>query len=118
MKILKKCVRLSRDMIHLTESRCKHFSFLIKKNKIISIGYNQPFKTHPLAKELGYRFSCIHSELHCLVSAKRIEGMMINIRLDKFGNIRGAKPCPKCEKLLSRHGIPCIYSTDNGDFYV
>lgn len=112
MKILTKCEKIARKLIHLPKGRCKHFSFLVKKNRIISMGYNQSYKTHPLAKY--HRFSSIHSEIHCLASSRKIDGFMVNVRIDLFGQIRNSKPCPACQAVLDKYNIKCFYSTEDG----
>lgn len=119
-KILNKCVKLSRKLIDLPDSCQLHFSFLILKNRIISVGYNLSFKTHPLAKLYHHRFCSIHSELKCINNClpKYIHRCtLINVRIMKDGSLGMAKPCPKCEQLIRDFGIKDIcYTNRNGIF--
>ena len=104
-------------MIDLPIGRCKHFSFLIEKNRIISIGYNQSYKTHPLSKKFGHRFSSIHSELHAISSFGKTNGLILaNVRLDLNGNLRESKPCQPCQKMLKYFNIQNVFYTIDNDW--
>ena len=116
-------VRLSRNLFDLTNGQhWRHYSFLIRKNAIHSIGWNQPWKTHPLCKRFGHKFSCIHSEVHCVTKLdvpvnKLYKYTMVNVRLDKNGLVRMSKPCGHCQDLLLAFNVGEVwYSTNNGDF--
>lgn len=115
-RIKNRCLDQSRNLLKLAKFRCKHFSFLIDKNKIVCFGINLQYKTHPLAKKYGHRFSSIHSEVHCLSRYKGDTGglVLLNIRLDNWGNLKDSKPCEYCEKFLHDRNIQFIYSTDFG----
>lgn len=115
-KMLIKCLQEARENMDLAKFRCKHFSFLLRKNKILSVGVNQQYKTHPLAAKYGHRFSSIHSEVHAISNWKHSlhECILLNIRLDKWGNLRYSEPCPYCKKFLNDLNIPCVYSKDYG----
>lgn len=90
----------------------------MKKNNILSLGWNNSLKTHPIAKKFGYRFSGIHSELHCLLNAKTIDFSrcyMINVRLGEKKALRQSKPCEPCQRLLIHYGInKVVYSVESG----
>lgn len=109
-KLLNKLTSVSRKLVNCPDSSKKHFSFLVIRNKIVSIGWNKAWKTHPLAKKYQYRFACTHSELDCILNAKvPISDLnnytMINIRLDSSLNLQLSKPCSSCQVLLSDFGI-------------
>lgn len=112
MRILTTCQKVSRGMVHLVQTRCKHFSFLIDKNKIVSAGWNFSYKSHPLAAKYGHRFNSIHSELHCLTSHKKSKNnlIMVNIRLDDTG-FKNSKPCIHCQKMLRDFNVTTIFYT-------
>ena len=116
---------LLQDLNDDTASR--HWTFLLRKNRIVSIGRNRAYHSHPICKRLGYRFETLHSEADCILKVYRdIPNMgplkMINVRLStqslerKQPVLRMSKPCIGCMKLLS--GLPQIkkvyYSTDHG----
>lgn len=115
-RILNKILRITYDLKHLTPDRSKHFSFLVRKNNIISVGYNS-FKTHPKSLKFKYYKNHTHSELACILNANKIDKKcsLINIRIDKKDNILLSKPCEKCQDLLYHYGInDVIYSYEKG----
>ncbi len=117
-KLLFKCIDISRDLTNLPVGPKKHFSFIIDKNKILSFGVNNGFKTHPMAKYLGYRYNCIHSELDAILNFrhKNIEKYsLLNIRIgrDKI-SIRNSKPCDLCQKLIEKTKIKKVYFFEDG----
>ena len=93
----------------------KHVSIIIRKNEIVSIGTNN-FRTHPMAKKLGYRFDEVHSELDALLRYKGPKDnlKLINYRFNRFGNMRMSKPCCKCLPWCLALFDELWYSTDSG----
>ena len=75
----------------------KHVSIIIRKNEVVSIGTNN-FRTHPMAKKLGYRFEEVHSELDALLRYKGPKDnlKLLNFRFNRFKDMRMSKPCCKC----------------------
>lgn len=75
----------------------KHVSIIVRKNEIVSIGTNT-FRTHPMAKKLGYRFDEVHSELDALLRYKGPKDSLklLNFRFNRFEDMRMSKPCCKC----------------------
>lgn len=113
--------------------RTFHVTFAVNKNKTISIGINNT-KTHPNIKRLNYcseegedlrDIARTHSELNCILklqnkypsySLKDI--VFVNIRLDRMGNIKYARPCNGCSHLLHQVGYKRVYYTgDCGNFF-
>lgn len=110
-----------RELIQNLESRnFRHVSFILHRNLIVSEGINQ-IKTHPLAKQKGYRFEDRHSELDAWVripdTYKSRKLVLVNIRFSKTGShINMAKPCCKCEPWVRAIFKTVWYSTKNGKF--
>jgi len=104
----------------------KHFTFITRKNNILALGLNRPFKTHPTAKLHGYRYSGIHSELDAInrlpygTDFKRC--YLINMRLsaDSLKRnrpiLRMSKPCPKCLPWILGMGFRDVLYTDDSGF--
>lgn len=96
----------------------KHVSLIFNKNRLIASGANY-FKTHPRAKELGYLYNEMHSELDAYRKIPRhMRGkklMLVNVRMNSDGELRMSKPCPVCMgwcvEVFDR-----IYYTDNEGF--
>ena len=117
-----KLVNLSYKMLDLPDSRSKHFSFILIRNKILSSGFNLGFKTNPLSKKYGYRFNSIHSELKAIKNFPYPPSFLskckiVNVRIMANGELGMSKPCKKCQKLLSDFDISDVwYSNRNGEF--
>ena len=113
-----KCLKTAKLLNIETDSDTRHFSFLVRKNSINSVGYNFVNKTHTIAKKVGYKWPTIHSELSAILnfSGKEVSNYyMINFRFDKMGNLSMSKPCKGCQKLLRYYNISkVIYSTGCG----
>jgi hypothetical protein len=123
VSVQKNVVRLANNLFELTENyHWKHYSFIMQKNEVRSVGWNQPYKTHPLAKRFNYKFHCIHSELHAILKfdepvVKLQKYSLVNVRLDKQGNVRMSKPCEVCQRLLVAFPFKEVwYSTNSSEF--
>ena len=123
---LNRLIDTSMLLIPEITSDSKHVSFVIRKNKILSVGINKSTQTHPLAIKLKCRFGTIHSELSAILRAKRRNDFhdvtLVNVRLSassiRLGTpiLRNSKPCPSCQKLiLANPEIKKVfYTTDLG----
>ncbi len=112
--------------------RCKHFSFIMHKRRIIAIGANTQ-KTHPvhlknrkISVRTGEDFSeqkhrC--SEFNAIIKLKRLTNidtkkcMLINIRYDKNKKLALASPCMSCKSLLKYFQFKSVLYTDNDGIY-
>lgn len=119
-RLHKKLIDVAENLYHLPDGRQKHFSFLVERNNIVSVGWNQSFKTHPLAFKFGHRFYSTHSELHAIRNfpyhiSELADYKFINLRLMGDHSIGIAKPCFCCQNMLEMFGIYNVYySTSNG----
>lgn len=119
-KLHKKLIQIANDLFDCAGSN-KHFTFICERKKIISIGWNKPFKSHTLAKKFGYRFFTIHSELDAINNfpypvADLRNYSLINVRLYANRSIALSRPCVKCLKLLASFGIGAITFSNGTDF--
>ncbi len=119
-------ISLMKFKKHPEYERYIHYSFIIQDNKIIEWGTNH--KGIP-AKHYGY---CkknndptfvpkIHSEIDAFKKAKGILNKskifeIINIRLNKEGQIRSSKPCVCCYYLLKELGCKTFHFTEDDGF--
>lgn len=70
----------------------------------------------------GQNFSLIHAEADAMANFKRRHPFadlrrlkLLSIRLNRSGELRMAKPCSHCQKLLRNFGIKLVvYSTSQG----
>jgi len=116
--ILKECVRIAREKNQQRDSDFRHFSFIIQRNKLVDWGTN--VSRVPPMIHFGYpKTSGWHSEVNAYRKAKGIleDGSfeVINIRLNKLGELRLSKPCKCCHAFLKELGCSYVYfSTDVG----
>lgn len=113
-KRLNKLVEVAKPVCMNISRSKRHCSLVVCKNEIVSIGTNQ-FKTHPKAKEIGYRYDEMHSELDALLrSPERKNLYLYNFRFNRFGEMRIARPCslcmPWCQMVFDR----IYYTTPSG----
>lgn len=111
--------------------RCKHFTFIYEKNKLLSIGINNP-KTHPSNLRYNYlnkqknKISEIvgtHSEMNAVRKLGNFYNysdlIMVNTRINRNKKIDYSKPCNGCLEMICELGFSKIYYTDkNGNFQV
>jgi deoxycytidylate deaminase len=108
---------------HRYSQRCKHFSFIFEKNKLISIGINSP-KTHPLNLKYNYvnkqkdKISHIvgtHSEMNAVIKLGLLtncEGLtIVNTRINRKKEIDYSLPCNGCMDMLLDLKFEKIYYT-------
>ena len=110
-----KLIRLGLDLSHTLDVRRKHFTFILLRNKILSVGWNHNRKTNPIS--VNHRFSKIHSEIHALTKFRDNKAVlkkcsMVNIRLLCNGSLALSKPCEDCQKELNNYVFKCIWFTD------
>jgi len=91
-----------------------HFSFILRKNTLLCVGWNDTWKTSPMAKKYGYRFNCTHAELDAIRNFPYPPRLlrackMVNIRILKDGSIGLAKPCKRCIRLLKDFGLKEVW---------
>jgi len=124
--------RLEEIALSLIDSnkykRCYHFSFILYKKKIVSIGMNAS-KTHPInlknrkvSKRTGediseQKHTC--SEFNAIQKLKRLTNIqtdkctLVNLRYDRNWKIAVAKPCMSCENLLKYFSFKKIFWSTN-----
>lgn len=112
-KLKDKIITLTHDLKHLPDGRNRHFTFIVKRNRILSIGWNST-KTHPRANKYKYRFDAIHSELSAVLKFKGNlsdlrDCVLINSRINSLGIIGYAKPCKFCLDWLGNLNFRKIY---------
>jgi tRNA(Arg) A34 adenosine deaminase TadA len=117
----KKIRRLAYASLDLINAQKQHFTFITRRNKIISFGYNRIFYTHPKSFKWGHRFNDIHSELSAINSfpyhlRELPEYNVINVRIRRLDNsLALARPCPFCTNMLQAFGVrKVLYTTNEG----
>jgi len=108
-----------------------HFTFALKNGKLISVGQNNPRKTHPrnllrpyldrdgnnISNQVG-----VHSELRCILNMGLDDCggySFFNVRIDNNGKIGNSRPCAGCQHLLRSVGFKRVFFTNNaGQFQI
>jgi len=103
-RLISRILRLSKELIDCCPLRCKHFSFIVLRNKIISVGYNTT-RTNPMAEKFEYEYPTTHSELAAILNLQMPPSViryckLINVRIDKDGKLMLSRPCKHCMRLL------------------
>ena len=113
-KLKLKADRLAKELILINPRPKKHVSIIAHKNIIVAAGVNRT-KTHPLAKKYGYMFGEMHSELDAVRRIKPQDGLiLINYRMNRFFELRNARPCSKCMPWCLALFKEIYYTTNNG----
>lgn len=126
---IKNAIRISQELFPTVgPKKFYHFSFIYRRNKLLSIGQNYPLVESPKAVYFGKKYGIqslvkypmLHSEIDAiskLIGKIHIgrELAMINIRISTIG-LQNSKPCHKCIPILRSFDIPVTYSTSEG-FY-
>ena len=113
--------------------RCRHFSFILNKKRIVAIGFNQQ-KTHPtnlknrkVSVITGEDFSDqkhICSEFSAIIKLKNLTNIdtkkctLVNLRYDRNKQLALASPCMSCISLLKYHEFKKVIWTNNSGEYV
>jgi len=121
-----KIIEVSYALInkHNADLRCRHFSFILDKNKIISIGLNS-LKTHP--KNLKYNYvnklneniSDIvgtHSELSAVIKLgeEDCSGLtLVNTRINRNDELDFSAPCSGCCDMIQQLNFKNVYFSNN-----
>lgn len=88
---------------------------IVKKNRVVSLGYNQ-LKTH---SKSTHPWHYIHAEFHAMLNTplSDLQGATAYIyREHKDGSPSLARPCNSCYKMLQMAGIKKICYSSNGSY--
>ena len=113
-------IELAVSMAAKSTSKFRLGAVLARRKRVISAGYNQMQKTHPLQNRYydGDGTLGLHAEIHaCIgVSAADLDGAeMFVARLLHNGETAMAKPCATCMKFMRSVGIRKVtYTTADG----
>lgn len=126
-----KLVEISRALYDPNHPlRAFHVSFLLRRNKILAIGINKKC-THTLnlrnrkhnragqdisnVKYQCSEFSLLRKSRSQNINYNKCD--LVNVRINKSGNLDIARPCSSCQSLLRHFRVSDVYYTDkNGNF--
>ena len=115
-KELTKYIKLGKELSSYNPLAKKHISLIIRKNRILAIGVNNSFKSHPIAKKLGYRYEALHSELDAYnqIDKGLDKLILLNMRFNSNQELRNSKPCPICLGWCKKIFDEIYYTDSNG----
>jgi deoxycytidylate deaminase len=100
----------------------KHFSFILDRGRIISIGINLQKKTHPIAKKYNQFSSAIHSELSAALKLGDVDFsdyVLVNTRINRENKLASSYPCEGCAKMImEQFNFEEVWATDNNGQFV
>jgi deoxycytidylate deaminase len=119
MSRITKFVALAQKIAEKSLHQFRIAAVIVQGNRILSIGINS-YKTHPqqinpYTKKTG---DSIHAELDALLSSRTdISGATIYVvRIKRNRSLGLARPCSRCQYLLSAAGIKkVVFTTDSGE---
>ena len=116
-----KIVKKAEFLVKKSRGRCLHFSAILHRNKILSVGINQCNKTHAFAKRNNYQYYFIHSELDAVKNFPYPPNflrkcVLVNIRISRdFSSLLNSYPCLSCTRLINSLEFKSVwYSTNEG----
>jgi len=119
-KTLTKAIKLANILCPINRDNglpTSHVAFLVKKNKIVKIGWNKN-RTHPIIQDHPYHEGRvgIHAELDCILKYDKedlSDHEMIVLRLDRKQKLNNSKPCSGCSSLLKQFNINKVYFSNS-----
>ena len=100
-----------------TIGRCRHFSFVLNKSKILAIGLNDYQKSHPMNQKFGYHpMSKLHAEMAAALKLGMVNcaGLtMVNIRINRENEISNSLYCRGCSNLVRALNFKDTYYSDS-----
>lgn len=109
----KKFIDLACKIAEKSTSKFRLGCVIVKKNRVVSVGYNSMEKTHPKSQSFG---NYLHSELSALISTPKEElfnSTAYIMRIKKDGSLGSSKPCPVCYEALKLANVKTIYYIDS-----
>jgi len=113
---------------HNADLRCRHFSFILDRNRIISIGMNS-LKTHPMNLKYNYvnknkesisNIVGTHAELNAVIKLgeEDCSGLtLVNTRINRNNVLDHSAPCSGCSDMIHQLNFKNVYfSNTKGGF--
>ena len=118
LRILKRAVETAHALCPTNWKNVNnsHIAFLVKKNKIVKIGWNRK-RTHPEISKHPYHDGYVgtHAELDVILKSGLDcldDHSMIVLRVDRKGRLANSKPCPGCLSLLKAYNVEEVFYSD------
>lgn len=109
-----KYFKLAQNVASKSSSYPKMGCVIVKKNRVVSVGFNNREKTHPKSKTMGHT---LHAELHAIIGVDPadLKGAHVYVFREHLnGDLAMAKPCAVCHAVLSAAGVRRVFYTTYG----
>lgn len=113
---------------HRGVQRCFHTCFMIRKGKIVSVGWNS-IKSHPINLKYNYTNrqgknigSSVGTHAECSALLKYGQEdcsdiTFVNLRIDMNSKLNSARPCSGCAHFISQVGFKGVFASNkDGQF--
>lgn len=111
-----KYFKLAKNVADKSASYPKVGCAIVKKNRVVSVGFNNRSKTHPKSKHIS---QTLHAELHAIigVDSEDLNGAHVYVfREYANGDLAMSKPCPTCHAALVAASIKKVFYTTYGGY--
>lgn len=120
MKRIVRYMRIAKKEALKSNDEFRFGAVLVRGNNIISTGYNQGSKTHPIqANMYPDRINTgLHAEIHTLVGLRPYDSDnsdMFIYRIRDDGSPGSAFPCSQCLIKLKEYNIRRVFYTKSND---
>ena len=108
-------MQLAVKMAEKSPSRFRLGAVLSWHNQVLSTGYNDMARTHPLQQKYAYKADFtlgLHAEIHACIGVplSDLTGADLYVaRILKSGHLAMAKPCRICQRFILDVGIRRVY---------
>jgi deoxycytidylate deaminase len=105
----KRYVHLAEKLAEKSTSKFRLGCVIVKKGRVVSVGYNSMEKTHPKSPTYGNH---LHSEIRALISTSKEDlynSTVYVVRIKRDGSLGSSRPCPVCYEALKLANIKRIY---------
>lgn len=122
MKLSKKdmaYLSVARYFATKSTARKTHGCVVVKGGRVLGTGWNKNRNSPSIVSPEHIKTDCsFHAEEVAIRDAgeDNIRGAVIYVaRVNKYGNDRNSKPCPRCSFLINRVGIKRVVYTSMGE---
>jgi tRNA(Arg) A34 adenosine deaminase TadA len=112
--VIKRILKEAKKALNYSSDHHKLCAIVLdKKNKILSVGINDPIKSHPLqayySEKVNEKYKIyLHAEISALIKRKKDPYIMYVVRFFKNGDLALAKPCPVCMEAIKDSGLRAV----------
>lgn len=103
------------ELAKLSACRFKHGAIIVKNGNPLGVGINYTVNDPTiLDDDTALDHAAVHAEIAAINSCRKanLRGAVIYVaRVNRKGEQRMSKPCPRCQKVLDERGIRKIFYT-------